>query len=54
MLSLVGVAVGCVLFGLGIITGAHIWVFVGLVVFPLALMYGLVGGGYSSGDSRSH
>ena len=53
-LSLVGVVVGCVLVAVGMVAHAAIWVFVGLVLFPAALMYGLVGGGYPPHEPGSH
>ena len=53
-LSLVGVVVGSILFGIGLLGHNGALVLLGLVMFPAGIMYGLVGGGYPSGEPRSH
>ena len=53
-LSLVGVVVGSILFGIGLLAHSGFLVLLGLVLFPAAMMYGLVGGGYPSREPRPH
>ncbi len=51
-LSLIGIMIGSVLVAVGIAAGAHVVTLLGLIAFPSAIMYGLLGG-YSSSESST-